>query len=99
MTKLFKNQSSKTPRLNNLINIAINLKETGKGEFDTKTNEYGENFIGIRLNNSVCWYWFELLFDYDLKKFTKRYSMTTQKFDKGVSSQVLFLQQLGYYND
>ena len=96
---LFKNQTSETTKCNKLINIILKLKESEKAEYATSTNEYGDDTIGIRLNGSASWYWFELRFNYDFLYFTNRYSVTTGKSDRGILSKIKFLRKIGYYND
>lgn len=95
---LFAKQTLETTKCNKLIDIAIQLKELGTGEYATSTNEYGDDTIGIRLNGSASWYWFELRFNFDFLYFTNRYSVTTGKSDRGILSKIKFLRKIGYYN-
>jgi hypothetical protein len=99
MTKLFNNQTSETPKCNKLIDIAIQLKESGKGEFSIETGKFGEDFIGIRLGNRMTWHWFELDFKHDYPYFRERYSMYSGQSVKGFNIKYNFLTKIGYYKD
>ena len=98
-TKLFENQSSKTPKCNKLIDIAIQLKELGKAEFSIDTDEFGKESIGIRLNNSFCWHWFELDFELDILFFEYRYSISSGQKARGFKIKYNFLDKIGFYNN
>ncbi len=96
---LFANQTSETPKCNKLIDIALQLKESGKAEFSTSTNDFGRHTIGIRLHNSMVWYWFEFDFLNDLVFFEKRYSMNTGQETSGFRTGFKFLRKLGFYKN
>jgi len=96
---LFANQTSETSKCNKLIDTALQLQESGKAEFSTSTNDFGCDTIGIRLHNSMVWYWFELNFEYDQVFFEKRYSMNTGEETSGFRTGFKFLRKLGFYKN
>ena len=99
MTKLFEKQTSLTPKCNKLIDIAIQLKESEKGEFSIDTDAFGKDSIGIRLNNSFCWHWFEVDLKLDIVFFEYRYSISTGQKARGFNIKYNFLDKIGFYED
>lgn len=97
MTKLFNNQTSETTKCNKLIDIAIQLQESGKASIDKTTNRFGEDCIGIRLSNSAQWFWFSLQWEMNTVFFEERYSTNTGKTSRGFRTGFNFLEKIEFY--
>lgn len=97
MTKLFNNQTSETSKCNKLIEIALQLQESGKASIDKSINFIGEDCIGINLNNSAQWFWYALDWENDYIRFNQRYSTNTGKTTKGFRTGFNFLEKIEFY--
>lgn len=97
MTKLFDNQTSATKKCNKLIDIALQLQESGKASIQTLKNKFGEDCIGINLNNSPQWFWYSLNYEMDNVFFQERYSTNTGKSTTGFRTGFNFLEKIEFY--
>tara|TARA_B110000908_G_C10036730_1_gene349872 strand:- start:53 stop:361 length:309 start_codon:yes stop_codon:yes gene_type:complete len=94
---LFANQTSESTECIKLINIAIKLQEEGKARFETSENEFGEDMIGIKLENSNSYFWYVLRWEDDYVCFQHRYSQATGKIIRAFRTGWKFLRKIRFH--
>lgn len=97
MENLNLTEFAKSTKCTKLINIAIELKEQGKARIEISKNKFGDDVIGIQLENTWCFYWFSLDNELNHVMFDHRYSQASGRITKGFSTGYNFLNKIGFY--